>query len=109
MAWKKVHGLCHIASLEADLAKLEQGACGVDILYTELVWEMATRWGNSSQLSLNTASWGKANPLLHKGLGAAESVILVPRHSLTLEHPSRLQLQRTLLQQLLLQQATAPG
>lgn len=55
------------------------------------------------------ASWGEANPLLHDGLGATESLMLVPRHSFTLEQPGRLQLQRTLLQQLLLQQATAPG
>lgn len=36
MAWEEVQGLSHIASLEADLAKLEQGTCGVNILYTEL-------------------------------------------------------------------------
>lgn len=69
------------------------------------------RWlqGGQQWPALNMASWGKGNPLLHEGLGATESAILVPRHSFTLEHSGRLQLQRTLLQQPLLQQATAPG
>lgn len=44
MAWKKVHGVSHIALPEADLAKLEQGACEVNILCIELAWEMTTGW-----------------------------------------------------------------
>lgn len=97
MAWEKVHGLSHIALLEADLAKLEQGACGVNI----------NMW--TTVASSQHGFVGQADPLLHEGLGAAESVILVPRHSLSLQHPGRLRLHRTPLLQLLLQQELLLG
>lgn len=80
--------------------------------------------GNGGQLTSCQSKHGfsctrsKANPLFHEGLGANKSMVLVPKHSCNLPAPwdgdirhgaGRLQLQRTLLQQPLMQQATAPG